>query len=186
MLDGRVTAKEEGRPPLLVVVMGVSGSGKSTLGAALAARCGFRFLDADDFHSPAAIELMRGGQPLDETWRQPWIGRIQARLREEAAQGHDCVLAFSGLRQAHREALRDCGSRTLFLYLCGDEELIGQRLEEREGHFMPASLLASQFRTLESVAEEADVLKLSVALPLDQLVEEALGLLRRAGCSACA
>src|SRR5690606_26159544 len=128
---------------------------------------------------------MRGGKALDESWREPWIGRIQARLREEAAQGHDCVLAFSGLRHGHRDALRHCRSRALLRYLRGDPALIRRRLREREGHFMPASLLDSQFRTLESVADEADVLKLNVAQPLDQLIEEALGLLRRAGCSVC-
>lgn len=147
----------------VVVVMGVSGSGKTTLARALAGAWQATFLDADDFHGTAAKARMASGQPLTDRMRAPWVRRIATDLRQRAASGERVVLAFSGLRRRHREALRATGVPMRFLFLAGDAALIAARLQDRQGHYMPASLLESQFATLEVPTDEADVVRIDVA-----------------------
>jgi gluconokinase len=159
--------------PKLAVVMGVSGSGKSTVAHALAECCGFRFLDADDYHSDEARARMASGVPLDDEMRKPWIRAICDHLATLAAQGESCVLAFSGLKQHHREPLRHTGFDVTFFFLDGDKEIIRERIQRRKGHFMPAKLLESQYITLERPQDEPDVYRLDVALPLQEAVEQA-------------
>ena len=151
--------------PPLVVVMGVSGSGKSTVGAALAQRLRVPFADADDFHPPANIAKMSAGQALDDEDRGPWLDAIGAWLHEHRRGGG--VISCSALKRAYRDRLRDHAPDVVLLHLHGEREVIARRQASRPGHFMPASLLESQFRTLEAL--EAD--ERGVVIDVDQSVD---------------
>jgi gluconokinase len=136
---------------MTVLLMGVSGSGKSTVGPALAAELNWPFLDADTLHPQANVAKMASGIPLTDADRWPWFDRIVAEMRRYAAAGKNVVIACSALKQAYRDRLASGGSLRV-VYLKGDAETIAPRLAERRGHFMPPSLLASQFATLEEPA----------------------------------
>jgi len=159
---------------MIVVVMGVSGSGKTTVGEALAGRLGWRFLDADDFHPPANVAKMAAGKPLTDDDRWPWLDRLAGELRALNVAGGHAVLACSALRQAYRDRLAGAGD-VRFVHLAGDLPTIAARLEARQHRYMPASLLASQFSTLE-VPEDAVVVDVRdpVAAQIDAIVS-ALG-----------
>lgn len=158
----------------VAVVMGVSGSGKTTLARALADAWGAIFLDADDFHSDEAKASMARGEPLTDESREPWVARIAADLQRRVAGGARVTLAFSGLRRRHRDVLRAAELPLRFLYLRGEAALIGQRMRERDGHYMPVSLLDSQFATLEEPTAEEDAVVLPVDLPPDAQLRRAL------------
>ncbi|WP_223115392.1 gluconokinase [Luteimonas suaedae] len=164
--------------PVLVIAMGVSGSGKSTLAAGLGAEFGFRLIEADDFHPPANKALMARGEPLTDAMRAPWIDAMCDALREHRRNGDSCVLAYSGLRRAHRQRFRELGYPTLFLHLSGDQALIRGRMQARLGHFAPASLLDSQYAALEASSEEPDIVVLDVAQDIDRLHRQAAGRVR--------
>jgi gluconokinase len=129
---------------MIVVVMGVSGSGKSTVGALLAARLGCEFLDADEFHPPENVAKMAAGAPLTDANRAPWLARLNEELRKRKA----AVLACSALKESYRRALAQ-GVECRFVHLRGPIELIRARMQLRKHRYMPASLLESQFATLE-------------------------------------
>ena len=133
---------------MTVLLMGVSGSGKTTVGPALAAELDWPFLDADTLHPQANVAKMASGIPLTDADRWPWFDRIVAEMRRYAAAGKNVVIACSALKQAYRDRLASGGSVRV-VYLKGDAETIAPRLAARRGHFMPPSLLASQFATLE-------------------------------------
>jgi gluconokinase len=138
---------------MIVVVMGVSGSGKTAVGQVLASELGWPFFDADDFHPPANVAKMAAGLPLDDADRWPWLDRLASEMGEILARGGDAVLACSALRQAYRDRLAS-RARTpgdvRFVHLTGDFDTIAARLAARQHRFMPATLLASQFATLEA------------------------------------
>jgi carbohydrate kinase (thermoresistant glucokinase family) len=136
---------------MIVVLMGVCGCGKSTIGRALAAELDWPFLDADTVHPQANVAKMAAGIPLTDEDRWPWFDRIVAEMRRHAAAGKHVVIACSALKQAYRDRLARGGS-VRFVYLKGDAKTIGPRLAGRTGHFMPPSLLESQFATLEEPA----------------------------------
>ncbi len=136
---------------MIVVLMGVCGCGKSTIGRALAAELDWPFLDADTVHPQANVAKMAAGIPLTDEDRWPWFDRIVAEMRRHAAAGKHVVIACSALKQAYRDRLATGGS-VRFVYLKGDAKTIGPRLAGRTGHFMPPSLLESQFATLEAPA----------------------------------
>ncbi|MUL45624.1 gluconokinase [Mycobacterium sp. CBMA293] len=154
-----------------IVVMGVSGSGKSTVGAALAQRLRVPFADADDFHPPANIAKMSAGHPLNDDDRRPWLEAVGQWLGEHHDGG---VMSCSALKYQYRVQLRGHCPDVRFLHLNGTPEVIGARQASRPGHFMPASLLASQFETLEPLrADEAGVV-IDVGQNIDSIVEEYL------------
>ncbi|MUL65217.1 gluconate kinase [Mycobacterium sp. CBMA 234] len=154
-----------------IVVMGVSGSGKSTVGAALAQRLRVPFADADDFHPPANIAKMSAGHPLNDDDRRPWLEAVGQWLGEHYDGG---VMSCSALKYQYRVQLRGHCPDVRFLHLNGTPEVIGARQASRPGHFMPASLLASQFETLEPLrADEAGVV-IDVGQSIDSIVEEYL------------
>ena len=159
----------------LVVLMGVTGAGKSTVGALLAARLGLGFRDADEFHPPANIAKMSSGAPLTDDDRWPWLDAIGAHL--VANSGTGCVVTCSALKRAYRDRLRTAAPALRFLHLQGDMALIAGRQAARQGHFMPPSLVASQFATLEPPAPEERVIALDVAAPPETLVAQALAAL---------
>jgi gluconokinase len=148
-----------------IVVMGVSGSGKSTVGAALAQRLRVPFADADDFHPPANVAKMTAGEALDDDDRYPWLETIGEWLARHNGDGG--VMSCSALKRKYRDQLRRRCPDTVFLHLSGTPEVIGKRQASRPGHFMPASLLASQFETLEPL--EAD--ERGVAIDVDQNID---------------
>lgn len=159
-----------------IVVMGVSGSGKSTVGAALAGRLGVPFEDADDLHPPANIAKMTRGEALDDGDRWPWLERIGEWLVEHADGG---VIACSALKRKYRDQLRHHCPSVEFLHLEGGREVIEQRQASRPGHFMPSSLLTSQFETLEPLAPDERGVVVDVSGSVDAIVEGYLADTRR-------
>jgi gluconokinase len=137
---------------MIVLVIGVCGCGKTTIGQALAQKLGWRFLDADDFHPETNVAKMASGMPLTDDDRWPWFDRIVVEMHRVSRAGEHAVVACSALKQAYRNRLA-AGGDVRVVYLKGDAATIEPRLLRRAGHFMPASLLASQFATLEEPTE---------------------------------
>jgi gluconokinase len=129
-------------PPLRVVLAGVAGSGKSTIGALLATALGLPFVDADDLHPAANRERMARGEPLDEPMRAPWLAAVHACLVALAPRGF--VLACSALREEHRRRLAGSIDDVRWVHLQVPDAELRRRLEQRQGHFFPPRLLASQ------------------------------------------
>lgn len=145
---------------MIVVLMGVSGSGKTTVGKVLADKLGWKFADADEYHPAANVDKMRNGRPLTDDDRRPWLRSLRDYIDDVAARGQNLVLACSALRHDYREYLTaDNSDYVHYVYLQGSAELIAKRLEQRQGHFMPPSLLRSQFETLDppQVAIRVDI-----------------------------
>jgi len=138
---------------MIVVVMGVSGVGKTTIGSALARELGWRFIDADRYHPSANVAKMAAGIPLADEDRWPWLETLNRLVKKEK----NAVLACSALKEAYRSRITEGLARFEIVYLHGSFELIRARLVERPHHYMPASLLASQFATLEPPARAISV-----------------------------
>lgn len=163
----------------IVIVSGVSGTGKSTVGRIVAARLGYRFADADDFHSPANVEKMRSGLPLDESDRRPWLASLASFLNERAAEDASTVLACSALKRAHRDVLRAGREAvTTVVELVVDATSLESRLRARAGHFFRADLLPSQLAAREASAPEEGVVLINAAPPIEAVVESVLTALR--------
>ena len=152
---------------MVIVLMGPSGAGKSTVGRALAHELGERMIDADDLHSPAAIEKMRNGIGLTDEDRWPWLERIREQMDAVHTVGGDAVVACSALRQEYRDFLASGSAPVRFVFLDATPGLLRSRLVRRTGHFAAADLLQSQLETLEV---PTDALTLDAALPVDTLV----------------
>jgi len=152
---------------MVIVLMGVSGSGKSTVGRLLAERTGASFYDADDFHPRANVEKMRGGLPLTDEDRWPWLKALRTLIVSCLERGERAVLACSALKKEYRDCLRVDG-RVKFVYLKGDYSLIEERLKKRKGHFMKKGLLESQFDVLE---EPQHALYVEVDATPEEIVE---------------
>jgi gluconokinase len=135
--------------PAIVIVMGVSGCGKSTIGALLASRLHSEFEDADWFHPPSNVDKMHSGIPLTDEDRWPWLDSIAAWIDEARGAGRRGVIACSALKRRYRDVLIGDRADVRLVYLKGDETLIARRLATRHEHFMPRSLLHSQFEALE-------------------------------------
>jgi len=159
--------------PSLIICMGLSGVGKSTCAQILATEFNFVFIEADDLHSSANKQKMRSGEALNDQDRAPWMQAVCERLSLHAAQAQHCVLAHSALRHPHREQLRNCGMRTLFLHLDAPRDTIAQRIVEREGHYMKAGLLDSQLKALQNTLGEQDVVTLNASLNRGSLMTQA-------------
>ena len=129
-----------------VVVMGVTGSGKTTVGTVLAHQLGVPFADADDFHTPEMKAKMASGQPLDDDDRAPWLRRLAGWLADHP---HGCVLACSALKRRYRDVLRSGSPQLAFLHLAGAPTVASERVAHRRNHYMPASLVGSQYADLE-------------------------------------
>lgn len=152
------------------VVMGVSGVGKTRVGLALAEALGGRFVEGDDLHSPEARAKMAGGTPLSDEDRWPWLDRVAAALAEGEPP---VVAACSALRRRYRDRLRMGAPGLAALHLVGEPALVGERLRARQGHYMPPSLLGSQFEALEPL--DAD--ERGLAVPVERPVEEVVAAL---------
>ena len=149
---------------MIVLVMGVSGSGKTTIGEALAAELGWVYLDADDFHPKANVEKMAAGIPLQDADRWPWLDKINRKLLQLQKQKRSAVVGCSALKQAYRTRLRRGLRQFKVVYLRGEYKLIEKRVKSRKHRYMPASLLKSQFDTLEP-PRRAIVANVSAPIP---------------------
>ena len=154
-----------------LVVMGVSGSGKSTVAAAVAARVGGVFLDADDFHPESNRAKMAAGTPLTDADRSPWLAILGVELAGRTARGEVVVLACSALKRAYRDQLRARGGDLFFAQLTGARELLAARMGARTDHFMPSSLLDSQLATLEPLQADEPGVVVDVALAPTAVVD---------------
>jgi gluconokinase len=166
---------------LTLIVMGVSGSGKTTIGVALAKAMGIAFFDGDDLHSPVARAKMTAGTPLTDEDRAPWLDRIGRLLADDAAHPDGAIVACSALRRAYRDRLRAVvGPSLRFVFLKGDKALMRDRVAARKGHYMPASLIDSQFAALESPEAESDVVTVPADADLSRVIDETIERLSRA------
>lgn len=155
----------------MLVVMGVSGSGKTTVAALLAGRLGWEFGDADTWHSPASVAKMHGGTPLTDEDRWPWLASIAAWIDATRATRRHGVLACSALRRAYRDVLVGQRPDVRLVYLQGSHTLISERQAARRNHYMPASLVESQFATLEPPGLDEHPITVPVAPPAHDVVQ---------------
>jgi carbohydrate kinase (thermoresistant glucokinase family) len=140
--------------PVIVVVMGVSGSGKSTVAALLAAALGCQFQEGDDLHPPENVAKMRGGTPLTDADRMPWLHKIAEEIDGWRARGECGVLTCSALKRSYRDIIIGDRRDVRLVYLKGSRERIHERMVARHGHFMPLALLDSQFAILEEPTQD--------------------------------
>lgn len=151
-----------------IVVMGVSGSGKSTVGTQLAQRLRVPFVDADTLHPAANVAKMAAGAALDDDDRDPWLEQVGQWLAGHPDGG---VVSCSALKRKYRDRLRAHCRGVAFVHLSGSPELIGARLAARSGHFMPATLLRSQFDALEPLSPDEDGLTVDIEQDGDAIVD---------------
>jgi carbohydrate kinase (thermoresistant glucokinase family) len=187
--DGSRPAGRAGIAPQVLIVMGVSGSGKTTVGKALAARLDWPWLEGDTLHPPANVAKMRGGTPLDDADRRPWLEAVAAHVAAWRDAGSPGIVACSALKRRYRRAI--VGDRpgappaVRVVYLEGSKALLSERLARHKGHFMPSELLQSQFEALEPPGPDENPLTVSVAGTPEEIVEAILQKLaaeaRRAG-----
>ncbi|MFT4109688.1 gluconokinase [Propionicimonas sp.] len=157
-----------------LVVMGVAGCGKSTVARALQDVLGWPFAEGDEFHPLANIVKMSEGTPLTDHDRWPWLDTIVDWTAKQDRAGLDTIVTCSALRRVYRDRLRTAPGRTVFLHLTGSEELLAQRMAARANHFMPASLLPSQFATLEPLGGDEAGAAVDIDAPVDAIVAAAL------------
>ncbi|MCW2506334.1 MAG: gluconokinase [Actinomycetia bacterium] len=157
----------------VVVVMGVSGSGKTTIGEALARRLGVPYAEADAFHPAANIAKMSAGHPLDDADREPWLAAIAAWIAERGGAGG--VVSCSALKRRYRDVLRAADPEAVkFLHLDVSKETILARVAGRSGHFMPVSLVDSQFEALEPLGPDEPGIVVDAGLPPEKVAEIAI------------
>jgi len=173
MDDRTPTRRDEPVTPVAIVVMGVAGSGKSVIGEALASRLGLRFIEGDRLHPPENVKRMASGLPLNDELRQGWLDNIAGEMAASVARGEGVVAACSALKRIYRDRLRARVPELLVLYLKIDPETARQRVGSRSGHFMPASLVGSQFADLQQPDVDERAVTLDGLLPVEALVERA-------------
>jgi gluconokinase len=168
------------RPAPAIVVMGVAGCGKSVVGEVLAEALEGVFIEGDRLHPPENVARMASGEPLTDALRESWLDAIGRRIAASVSDGQGVVAACSALKRSYRDRLRGFCQDIVFVYLEIDPATAKRRVGDRQGHFMPASLVDSQFATLEAPAADERALTLDGTRPVAQLVNTALNLLGRA------
>jgi gluconokinase len=159
----------------LYVMMGVCGSGKTTIGAQLARALDIAFVEGDDLHPPDNVHRMAAGIPLTDDERRGWLIAIAARLHEAKDAGKGLVVSCSALRRRYRDLLRSAGAPDVrFVYLAGNKALLAERMSQRRGHFMPASLLDSQLATLEEPSPDEGAWVCDIRETPDTIVSDLL------------
>jgi gluconokinase len=155
--------------PLIIYIMGVSGSGKTTIGKKISAEMGMAFFDADDFHSRANKEKMKAGQPLTDDDRAEWLISIN-ELAKNQMKKEGAIIACSALKEKYRKILSEGITIPIFwVFLQGNYELIQRRMEARTDHFMPPTMLSSQFDALEIPQQ---CISIDISQKPDKIVEE--------------
>lgn len=163
-----------GQPDLRIILMGVSGCGKSSVGAGLSQRLGIPYRDGDDLHPAANVEKMRAGHPLNDDDRWPWLDRVAAVLAVDAP----VIVGCSALRRAYRDRIRaGAGGPVQFVHLTGSRAVIAARMAARKGHYMPPTLLDSQFATLEPPGPD-EAIRMDVDQSLTRLISQILAVLK--------
>ena len=163
-----MTAPSRPAVPLKLVVMGVAGCGKSSVGAALAAQIGASYRDGDDLHPAANVAKMSRGEALTDADRWPWLALVGEALAEPGRR----IIGCSALKRSYRDRITEAaGGRVTFVHLAGSYELIKARMDARTGHFMPPSLLTSQFDALEPPAADENAVVVSIDQPLGAIVD---------------
>lgn len=160
-----------------VVVMGVAGCGKSAVGAALAVALDVPFIEGDALHPPENVARMSRGEPLTDELRAGWLDAVGEAVRAAVVDGEGAVAACSALRRIYRDRLRRAEPSIVFVHLVIDRELARQRIAGRRGHFMPASLVDSQFATLEPPGDDEEIFSISGARPIAEIVAAVTGFL---------
>ncbi|WP_084705258.1 gluconokinase [Beijerinckia mobilis] len=163
-----------GKPIPALVVMGVSGCGKSSLGAAVAVLAGAHLIEGDSFHPPANIAKMRAGIPLSDSDRAGWLARLGVETARIVASGMPVVLTCSALKHLYRETLRSAVPGLGFVFLKLSREEAFRRVATRPGHFMPASLIDSQFTTLEPPEAEPATLTVDATRSITEVAHQVL------------
>ena len=165
--------------PVVLVLMGVSGCGKTTIGELLAERLHWAYEEGDALHPPANVAKMHAGHPLDDADRAPWLAKVADWVNARLDAGESGVITCSALKRAYRDLIDRRGDGIEFVYLHGSRELIASRLNARQGHFMPPSLLDSQFATLEEPAADEPAIRVEIGAAPDLIaanIVDALGL----------
>jgi carbohydrate kinase (thermoresistant glucokinase family) len=165
------------KPPAIVIVMGVSGSGKSTIGEMLAARLEWEFEDGDSFHPESNVRKMHNGIPLNDGDRWPWLAAIAVWIDKMRHSGRRGVIACSALKRSYRDVLIGDRSDVRLVYLKGDEALIAERIADRHKHFMPTSLLHSQFEALEEPGPDETPIVVSIEPKPPEIVSQILAMM---------
>ncbi len=165
---------------MAIVLMGVTGTGKTTVGEALAARTGWPFADADDFHSAANRAKMRAGTPLTDEDRGPWLRSLHQQIAMWLRDGVNGILACSALKESYRNELTagTAPGSVRFIFLTGPASLIRERMAARHGHYMPESLLPSQLAALEP---PRDAIEISIDQTVSAMVDQILSALAKEG-----
>jgi carbohydrate kinase (thermoresistant glucokinase family) len=157
--------------------MGVAGAGKSTVGRDVAERLSWSFVEGDELHPAENVAKMRSGHPLTDADRAPWLAAIAAVIERWRSGGEHGVVTCSALKRSYRRQIIGDRSDTRLVYLAGSRHLIATRLAARRGHFMPTSLLDSQFATLEPPGPEEDPIIVGIDRTPDEIVERIVGIL---------
>lgn len=154
------------------IIMGVSSTGKSTVGEQLAKRINAKFIDGDDLHPKANVIKMSEGHALNDEDRAPWLERIRDAAFSIEKKNEAGVIVCSALKQVYRDKIREGNNNVIFLHLHADKAVITERMQNREGHFMPVSLLDSQFATLEMPSEEETKTHyIDVSVSIDDVIQ---------------
>jgi gluconokinase len=161
----------------VVVIMGVSGTGKTTIGEQLAQRLGWKFLEGDRLHPPENIAKMKSGRPLTDCDRAPWLAAIAEVIDGWRNRGECGVITCSALKRKYRQQIVGDRREVRLVYLDGPRWLIAERLAARKDHFMPASLLDSQFATLEPPCSDENPITIGIDRPVAEIVECLSGVL---------
>jgi gluconokinase len=159
--------------------MGVSGAGKSTVAAELVRRLGWDFAEGDEFHPPENVEKMRAGIPLTDDDRWPWLRRLADWIGEHEAAGRNAIVTCSALKRSYRDLLRNGHPSVWFAHVRAAPELIRERVEQRTGHYMPASLLDSQLETLEPLQPDEPGVMVSGVAPPAEVAEQIIAALSK-------
>ena len=163
-----------------LVLMGVAGCGKTPAAINLHNALGRPVAEADDFHPEANIAKMSRGAPLTDADRRPWLESLRAWMSEQADRGTRTIVTCSALKRSYRDLLVGAHGRVLFIHLVADEDALHERMEHREGHFMPSALLPSQFADLEPLADDEDGVTVTSRPTPEQTLEAILAALETA------